>query len=171
MKTWTVILLSLSFVVLIGCGGAGIDGRSPHVYENAKAMVAEAKAGVERIEIDGFNAKFESDDIFTIIDIREFEEYDAGNIPGSVHIPRGFLEFKIGNEAFWDDEGMFAPAKDEEIIVYGDKIDRGALAAETLNKLGYVNVRYLYGGWVVWEHGPEALDVVEEVKVEAGCGE
>jgi rhodanese-related sulfurtransferase len=44
------------------------------------------------------------------------------------------------------------------------------LAAETLVKLGYTNVRHLYGGWVVWEGGPEALDVEEEVVEEGGCG-
>ncbi len=170
MRNVTVLLLALSMFMLIGCGGSGIDGRSPHVYDSAKEMVSEAKAGVDKIDIDAFKLKLDSDEMFIIIDIREFEEYDAGNIPGAVFISRGLLEFKIGDEAFWDDEGMFAPERDEEIIVYGDKIDRGAMAAETLNKLGYTNVKYLYGGWVVWEHGPEALDVVEEVKVEEGCG-
>jgi len=41
---------------------------------------------------------------------------------------------------------------------------------ETLVKLGYSNVKHLYGGWVVWEEGPEALEVEEEVVEESGCG-
>ncbi|NQT24910.1 hypothetical protein HQ585_06130 [candidate division KSB1 bacterium] len=169
-KTIMTTLLLVSLLLIIGCGGAGINGRAPHAYDGVKVMVAEAKAGIEKIEIEAFNTKMESDDMFILLDIRERHEYDEGNIAGSVNISRGLLEFKIADEAFWDDEGMFAPEKDEEIIVYGQKIDRGAMAAETLVKLGYNKVKYLYGGWTVWEHGPDALEVEEEVVVEEGCG-
>lgn len=31
------------------------------------------------------------------IDVREYDEYVAGHIPGAAHIPRGVLEFKSGN--------------------------------------------------------------------------
>ena len=31
-----------------------------------------------------------------IIDVREYDEYSAGHLPGAINIPRGVLEFKIG---------------------------------------------------------------------------
>ena len=65
---------------------------------------------------------------------------------------------------------MYMPKKDEKIIVYGEMIDRGAYAAETLNKLGYKDVKYLYGGWTAWLHGPDAIVEEEVVVKEAGCG-
>jgi rhodanese-related sulfurtransferase len=132
-------------------------------------MVAKARAGVDEILIDDFNALLDSDEYFTIIDVREADEYGEGSIPGSINIPRGILEAKIADSRYWDSEGLFAPEKDEMLIVYGHKIDRGVLAAETLVRLGYTNVRHLYGGWVVWTEGPDAVEV-EEVVEEGGCG-
>ncbi|MBN2185256.1 MAG: rhodanese-like domain-containing protein [Candidatus Krumholzibacteriota bacterium] len=170
MKIINTIFLTVLIASIAGCGGAGIDGRAPKLYADAKQMVREAQAGVDQINIDEFKAKMESDDVFFIIDVREPYEYDEDNIPGSVNIPRGLLEFQIADKKFWDAEGLFAPEKGEEIIVYGYKIERGPLAAESLVKLGFTNVKDLYGGWVVWEKGPEALEVEEEVVEEGGCG-
>lgn len=171
MKSIQIIGLLFILLIFIGCGGAGIKGNAPKTYDDVKSMTADIKAGVERMPIDEFKSLFESDDMFILIDIRELSEYEEGNIPGAMHIPRGLLEFKIGNEQFWDSEGMFVPEKDEKIIVYGEMIDRAAYAAETLNELGYKNTKYIHGGWTAWVHGPEAI-VEEEVVVKAvGCGE
>jgi len=169
MKLFTLFTIAALAIVFSGCGGAGIEGRGPKTYENAGQIVTEAKAGVDRIEIDAFKVKMDSDDMFVVIDVREPDDYYEDSIPGAINIPRGILEFKIADEKYWDSEGLFAPGKDEEIIVYGHKVDRGVLAAETLVKLGYKNVKHLYGGWIVWTEGPEALDV-EEVVEEGGCG-
>lgn len=171
MKTIKIIGLLLIPLIFIGCGGSGIRGNAPTIYNDVKDMTADIKVGVERIPIDEFKSLLESEDMFLLIDIRELSEFDEGNIPSSMHIPRGLLEFKIGNEKFWDSEGMFVPEKDEKIIVYGEMINRAAYAAETLNELGFKNVKYLHGGWTAWLHGPDAI-VEEEVVVKAGgCGE
>jgi rhodanese-related sulfurtransferase len=170
MKILITVILAALAAGLVGCGGAGIEGRAPKLYDDAKQMVQEAKSGVAQIDIEEFKIKMESDDVFILIDVREPHEYDEDNIPGSVNIPRGTLEFTIGDGKFWDGQGLFAPEKDEEIIVYGHKVERGPLAAETLVKLGYTNVKDLYGGWIVWDQGPEALDVEEVVVEESGCG-
>jgi len=171
MKAIKITGLLSILLILIGCGGAGIKGNAPNIYNDVKDMTADIKAGVERIPIDEFKSLLEGDDMFILIDIRELGEFEEGNIPGSMHIPRGLLEFKIGNQQFWDSEGMFVPEKDEKIIVYGEMINRAAYAAETLNKFGYKNVKYIHGGWTAWLHGPDAI-VEEEVVVKAvGCGE
>jgi len=169
MRILALMSLLALLIALAGCGGAGTDGRGPAACTDAKEMVTKAKAGVDQIDIDEFNALLDSDEYFTLIDVREPDEFYEGSIPGAINIPRGILEFKIADEKYWDSEGLFVPEKSEAIILYGHKIDRGVLAAESLVKIGYSNVRHLYGGWVVWEEGPEALDV-EEVVEEGGCG-
>jgi rhodanese-related sulfurtransferase len=169
MRVLSLISLLALLAAVAGCGGSGIEGRGPAACADSKEMVARARAGVDEILIDEFNTLLDSDEYFTIIDVREADEYDEGSIPGSINIPRGILEAKIADSRYWDSEGLFAPEKDEMLIVYGHKIDRGVLAAETLARLGYINVRHLYGGWVVWTEGPDAVEV-EEVVEEGGCG-
>ena len=169
MRILLLISLLALFAALAGCGGSGIEGRGPAACADAKEMVAKAKAGVDQIDIEEFNVLMDSDEYFTIIDVREADEFDEGSIPGAINIPRGILESKIADSRYWDSEGLFVPEKDEVLILYGHKIDRGVLASETLVKLGYSNVRHLYGGWVVWTEGPEAVEV-EEVVEEGGCG-
>ncbi len=169
MRVLSLISLLALLAALAGCGGSGIEGRGPAACADVKEMVAKAKVGVNQIDIDEFNILMDSDEYFTIIDVREPDEFDEGSIPGAINIPRGVLESKIASSKYWDSEGLFVPEKDEAMILYGHKIERGVLAAESLVKLGYGNVRHLYGGWVVWTEGPDAVEV-EEVEEEGGCG-
>jgi rhodanese-related sulfurtransferase len=83
--------------------------------------------------------------------VREPSEYNAGYIPGALNIPAGTLVFKIANQEFWDNEMLYMPEKDEELIIYCKKGKRGVLAAEALGKLGYKNVINISGGWKKWE--------------------
>ncbi len=63
-----------------------------------------------------------------LIDVREPQELENGRIAGAKHIPRGVLEFKVG------DSGI---GKDERIVTYCAAGSRAAMAAATLKKLGY----------------------------------
>jgi rhodanese-related sulfurtransferase len=91
------------------------------------------------------------EEIYTLIDVRQEIENYYGYIPGSVNIPRGSLEFQIGKQEYWDNAGLYMPEKEEIIVLYCKKGDRGILAAETLTKMGYTNVKALDGGWKEWE--------------------
>ena len=86
-----------------------------------------------------------------MIDVRQKSEHYYGYIPGSLVIPRGSLEFLIGSENFWEEEGLYMPLKEEKIVIYCKKGSRGILAAEALVKLGYEDVVALDGGWKKWE--------------------
>jgi rhodanese-related sulfurtransferase len=173
VSTVKKLSMGLAIAALIGfihCGGAGIDGTAPRVYENAKKMVAEARAGITEISVEALKISIENEEEFILIDVREADEFDEGSIPGAFNLPRGLLEFKIASESFWDGQGMYVPEKNEEMILYCKKGGRGALATEALVKLGYKKVRNVAGGWVVWEYGPEALEEEEEKPEEGGCG-
>lgn len=170
MKSLIMILIAAAAMLLAGCGGAGIDGTPPRTFENGEAMVAQALKGVSEITAEELRAKIENEEMILVIDVREPDDYWEECIDGAFNVPRGILEFSIGNERFWDDEGMYVPEKSEEIIVYSGKGKRGVLAAETLIMLGYENVKSLYGGWAVWKFGPDALEAVEAAEESGGCG-
>src|SRR5436190_16927904 len=78
-----------------------------------------------------------------VVDVREQHEYDAGRLPGAVHVPRGHLETRIEN-AIKD--------KDAHVILYCQSGNRSAFAAETLTRdLGYANVESMAGGITLWK--------------------
>lgn len=113
-------------------------------------MVALAKANISEIKTKDFMALMEEGEPYTLIDVRTKAEHDAGYIPGAVNVPRGVLEFRIGSQAVWDGLGMYMPEKNEAIVIYCKKGSRGALATETLQKMGYTNVKNMSGGWLEW---------------------
>ncbi|MDQ3401472.1 MAG: molybdopterin-synthase adenylyltransferase MoeB, partial [Chloroflexota bacterium] len=78
----------------------------------------------------------------SLLDVREADEVEQGIIPGSVHIPRGFLELRI-EDAILD--------KDGPVIVYCAGGTRSVLAAKTLTDLGYTDVSSLAGGFTAWK--------------------
>lgn len=77
------------------------------------------------------------------IDVREYDEFAAGHLPGAVNVPRGLLEFLIGNLSQ-------AANKDAAILLYCKSSGRAALSAVQLQKLGYTDVRSLAGGFERW---------------------
>jgi phage shock protein E len=77
-----------------------------------------------------------------LIDVREKEDWDAGHIPGARHLSRGVLELEIED---------LAPALDTPIICHCGGGSRSALAAESLQKMGYQHVKSLAGGFKAWK--------------------
>ena len=106
-----------------------------------KEIVSEAKKQICEISVS------EAKEIFdkggpVFLDCRTSKEYKMGHIPGSINIPRGFLEFKIDKQI---------PDKATPILMYCKKGGRGCLATCTLCKMGYKNVKNIDGGWMAWE--------------------
>ena len=82
-----------------------------------------------------------------IIDVREPEEFAQGAIPGARLIPRGQLEGAIG-EHVTDSE--------TPVVLYCAVGERSALAAQSLSRLGYQNVRSLAEGFEGWKRAGRA---------------
>jgi len=106
----------------------------------ALELVAEAKSKIT--EIDLVTAQAAMPDAL-LLDVREPAEFDAGRLPGAINIPRGLLEFKIG------DCPQLAH-RDSDILIYCKTSGRAALAAQNLQRMGYVNVRSIHGGFDAW---------------------
>ena len=77
-----------------------------------------------------------------ILDTREQEEFDDGHIPNAILIPYTGIENKA--------EEML-PDKDKLILVYCRSGRRSKIAAESLSKLGYTNVKE-FGGIIDWKY-------------------
>jgi len=72
-----------------------------------------------------------------LIDVREEKEFNAGHLQDAVLISRGALESRIG---------AAVPDKSTAIVCYCAVGHRSAIAADTLQKLGYANVVSMAGG-------------------------
>ena len=69
-------------------------------------------------------------------------------IKGSVHAPRGMLEF-YADPSLPYHKPEFDPEK--RIILHCASGGRSALAAQTLKQMGYPNVAHLDGGFKAWK--------------------
>jgi molybdopterin/thiamine biosynthesis adenylyltransferase/rhodanese-related sulfurtransferase len=79
---------------------------------------------------------------YTLLDVREPDEYEQGAVPGAVHIPRGNLEFNVESRL---------TDKNAQIAVYCAGGVRSAFATKTLQDLGYTNVVSIIGGFNKWK--------------------
>jgi phage shock protein E len=76
-----------------------------------------------------------------IVDVREKEEFFSGHIKGAKNISRGSLERTVAE---------IAPDRASPILLYCAAGNRAALAADSLQKMGYRNVFSLKGGLSGW---------------------
>ncbi len=109
-------------------------------YKTYGDLVNEAKARIQQISPRDSVELQASDPTTLFIDVREPNEWNLGHVPGAVHIPRGILESNI--EA--------AAQRDRRIVLYCASGNRTALAADTLQQMGYRNVASMAGGFRGW---------------------
>lgn len=96
----------------------------------------------EQITAETAKKIMDSGEEHIILDTREQDEFDEGHIPGAILIPYTEIENKA--------EAML-PDKDKLILVYCRSGRRSKIAAESLSKLGYTNVKE-FGGIIDWTY-------------------
>ena len=123
----------------------------------AADMVAEAKKRVENLTVDQAAQELEQGDVL-LVDVREpAERAQSGSIPGAVEAPRGMLEFYADpTSPYHRDE--FQPGR--RIIFHCASGGRSALAAATLQDLGYERVAHLDGGLKAWKAAGRPVEEV-----------
>ena len=102
-------------------------------------LLNSAKAEIREVEAADVASQLSH---FTLLDVREPDEYEQGAVPNAVHVPRGQLEFSI--------EGRL-PDKSKPIAIYCAGGVRSAFAAKTLQDLGYTDVVSVIGGFNKWK--------------------
>jgi rhodanese-related sulfurtransferase len=105
------------------------------------ALVAESKKHIRECTVQMVHERLEKGESFVLIDVREDLEWQAGHIPGAVHVGKGVIERDI--------ETKF-PNSDTPLVLYCGGGFRSALAAEVLQKMGYTNVTSMDGGMRGW---------------------
>jgi len=105
-------------------------------------LIATARKETKEVSLEELKRRVDAKEPYTLLDVREKEEFRAGFLPGAVSIPRGFLEIHV--------EGRL-PNKQAKIVAYCASGTRSALAAKTLADLGYTNVETANPGFVRWK--------------------
>ena len=115
--------------------------------KNAHDLVLEAKAQIHEVALEEAEAAIRAADL--LLDVREADEFQAGHIPGAINIPRGLLEFKLSNDPA-------LCARELNIVLYCKTSGRAALAACSLQAMGYRQVQSLAGGFDAWSAAGKA---------------
>ena len=105
-------------------------------------LLMEVKERVTQVSLEELRARQERGEKFVLVDVREKDEWRQGHIPGSIHIPRGFLEMQAASRL---------PEKDARIVTICAAGIRSAFAAKVLDDLGYTNVETANPGFVQWK--------------------
>ncbi|PYL29755.1 MAG: sulfurtransferase [Verrucomicrobia bacterium] len=111
-------------------------------HKGFQELVADAKKKITEISPTDAAAKAKSSSDAVIVDVREKDEFDESHIPDAVHMSRGMVELEV-EEKF--------PDRNTTIICHCGGGGRSALAAESLQKMGYKNVRSMAGGFKAWK--------------------
>lgn len=125
------------------------------------ALLREIRGATAELDAGALARERESGAAPALIDVREADEHAQGAIPGTVHIPRGFLELRIERAV---------PDREAPIVLYCATGTRSVLAARALVELGYQNVRSLAGGFTAWKRAglpweqPRALRPDQEAR-------
>ena len=101
------------------------------IVEAARNEIAECEASdVRKMMDDGAP--------LVVVDVRERHEFEAGHLQGAVHIGKGVIERDVEKHDFADDA---------RIVLYCGGGCRSAIAAKSLQDMGWTNVASLWGGW------------------------
>ena len=143
MKKILCMILVLLCFFLVACAKNTPKTESE---EKKPAEQTAAESGEQKtfVQITPQDAKkiMDSAAAYVVLDVREQTEFDEGHIPGAIVIPHTEIEAKAA---------QMLPDKNALILVYCRSGRRSKLAAESLVKLGYTDVKE-FGGIVDWPY-------------------
>ena len=144
MKKVLCIISILLCILLTACGNDSSIGIIGGADGPTSIIVSEKgeKAMYEQITAEEAKKIMDSGEEHIILDTREQDEFDEGHIPRAILIPYTEIE----NKAI-----EMMPDKDKLILVYCRSGRRSKIAAESLSKLGYTNVKE-FGGIIDWTY-------------------
>jgi rhodanese-related sulfurtransferase len=122
-------------------------------------MVDEAKTRIENLSVEQLEAEMARGDV-QVLDIRDVRERrKLGYVPGSMHVPRGMLEFWLDPTSHYY-SGKVDPAK--RIVLYCAGGQRSALSADVLRQMGFPDVAHLEVGFNGWAAAGRRVDREEK---------
>jgi len=147
MRTLTFVLVA--FAVVSGCDGQSNSVKSVDDLETEAVAAITSYDAARAMSLLG-------DDSVVFVDVREAGELVAnGKIPGSVHVPRGVLEYSIDpnhprhNKIF---------SSDKTVVFYCAGGGRSILATKLAKDMGVSNPVNLEGGFSAWSKAGGTID-------------
>ena len=105
------------------------------------ALVDDAKKRVKESNVADVKQRLDAGEKLVLIDVREESEWARGHLPGAIHLGKGIIERDIEQRL---------PDAGTKVVLYCGGGFRSALAADSLQKMGYTNVESMDGGWKGW---------------------
>mgnify|MGYP000958675372 FL=1 len=113
--------------------------------KSSTTLVTEALDQIKTISTDEAFEKSSKNEC-NLIDIRDIRELDKeGRVENSNHIPRGMLEFWLDPDSVYFKDGKLDMNKEMVLFCAGGL--RSALAAKTLQDMGFEKVSHIDGGF------------------------
>jgi len=109
-------------------------------WKTGTDLIEEAKTRIKEVTPAEALQMREQDPDIVYLDVREPNEWNLGRIPGALFIARGNLEGRV--EA--------TIPRDRKIIIYCARGNRSALAADTMQQMGYADVASMSQGFIGW---------------------
>jgi rhodanese-related sulfurtransferase len=130
------------------------------ITKGYKALLAEANAEVETLDIDAARSLAGNPDV-VFVDLRDPRELEReGRMPGAFHCPRGMLEFWI------DPESPYAKPvfqQDKRFVFFCAGGWRSVLAARTAQDMGLKPVAHVEGGFGAWKKAGGPVEMGQDV--------
>ena len=123
------------------------------ITKGIKELCDEAEKEIETLSVEDV-LKLQNNDGIVLVDIRDIRElWRDGTIPGSIHAPRGMLEFWVDPQSPYHRRDFGSGKK---FIFFCAGGMRSALAAQAVQKMGLNPVAHMEGGFGEWEkaNGP-----------------
>jgi rhodanese-related sulfurtransferase len=109
-------------------------------HRTGEDLIEEAKRQIEEVTPEQVRDMQARGERVVYLDVREPNEWNLGRLPQAVHLPRGNLETKV--EALID--------RNQKVVIYCARGNRSALAALTMQQMGYENVASMARGFQGW---------------------
>ena len=115
------------------------------IIKSAQTLVQEAYSQIKTINTNEALNLINKNEC-NLIDIRDIRELEKeGKVENAIHIPRGMLEFWIDPNSQYFKEGKLDLQK--EMVLFCAAGARSALAAKSLQDMGFEKVSHIEGGF------------------------
>jgi len=104
-------------------------------------LVESVKTRIRETDVHDVQRRLEAGERFYLVDVREESEWSRGHLPGAIHLGKGIIERDI-------EKTIADPSA--TIVLYCGGGFRSALAADSLQQIGYSDVSSMDGGWRGW---------------------
>jgi sulfur-carrier protein adenylyltransferase/sulfurtransferase len=116
---------------------------------NWQGLIERVKKEIRQASTDQLMEELNTGKEVYVVDVREQDEFERGHIPGALFIPRGFLELRIENTI---------PDRNARIYLYCGGGNRSALAARSLQEMGYTDLFSLESGFSQWQRESKPVE-------------